>query len=88
VKTHRTSTSCKIHGKRLAAFRETLAVGTGRRVAFNQGVALNSVYNPKKSLSSARKRFAISALDVSEKRARVSPFQQFSSSGIIQTPIR
>jgi hypothetical protein len=36
-----------IHGKRLAAFRETLEVRTRRRVAFNQDVALDSVYNPK-----------------------------------------
>jgi len=47
MRTHRTSTSCKIHGKRLAAFRETLEVRTRRRVAFNQDVALDSVYNPK-----------------------------------------
>jgi hypothetical protein len=47
VRTHRTSTSCKIHRKRLAAFRETLEVRTRHRVAFNQDVALDSVYNPK-----------------------------------------
>jgi hypothetical protein len=47
MRTHRTSTSCKIHGKRLAAFRETLEVRTRRRVAINQDVALDSVYNPK-----------------------------------------
>jgi hypothetical protein len=47
MRTDRTSTSCKIHGKRLAAFRETLEVRTRRRVAFNQDVALDSVYNPK-----------------------------------------
>jgi hypothetical protein len=47
VRTHRTSTSCKIHGKHLAAFRETLKVRTRRRVTFNQDVALDSVYNPK-----------------------------------------
>jgi hypothetical protein len=40
-------TSCKIHGNRLADFRETLEVRTRRRVAFNQDVALDSVYIPK-----------------------------------------
>ena len=47
MRTDRTSTSCKINGKRLAAFREILEVRTRRRVAFNQDVALDSVYNPK-----------------------------------------
>jgi hypothetical protein len=47
MRTDRTSTSCKIHGKRLAAFRETLEVRTRPRVGFNQDVALDSVYNPK-----------------------------------------
>ena len=41
------STSCKIHGKQPAAFREALGVRTRRRVAFNQNAALNSACSPR-----------------------------------------
>jgi hypothetical protein len=68
-----------------------LEVRTRRRVTFNQDVALDSVSNPKHPISLGGADLAgigNSALDVLQKRARVSPFERFSSSGITQTPIR
>jgi hypothetical protein len=83
--THRTSTSCKIDGKRLAAFRETLEVRTRRRVAFNQDVALDSVYNPKSPSRMYETDSPFRRWTFCNKQATVSSFQQFNFFSYIET---
>ena len=80
-------------GQRLAAFRETLEVRTRRRVAFNQDVALDSVYNPKSpsrvhETDSPFRRWTFPKKEPEFRLFSVSPLQVSSKRQLDEQPIR